>query len=361
MGKGHDLSLIHAGPAATAGATAIQVGAPGMPAEYAAGAPATIMGVGRPSYTGTSGVFRTAETQLRSDDDMAGVYDPWYWFGSWIDELMIGAGTSDHTVCLGDSGSPLVVVQASGRPVEVGVAAHTNTNASGDDGCTEPGLFEELSGAQLGVGRQRRTRRGQGMGLAARPRQVHPVTSRPATARVRSSDPTETWSGTGGFPASPTRSGWFQIRHSQLCANMLPTNVADSDLLVQGTCLGHAYDLFEVAPGDNGFYRLYVAATDRCLAIRDASTQLRAKVRQDACSGGENQQFDLRPTDGGYYEIVNRRSQLCLDVQGDYTGPGAYVWQYTCDLGYNQQFRFLPAPFCHISNHGQLEARAIAC
>jgi hypothetical protein len=235
----------------------------------------------------------------------------------------------------------------------VGVASRTNTDASGDDGCNEPGVFDELSGPQL-----------------AWVASVVPDVAKQwdgCTTASGAPGHFEASYGTGPLFGPNRDVGWYwrlrcvanalrmvQIRHSQLCANMLPTNVPDSDLLVQGTCLGHAYDLFEVAPGDNGFYRLYVAATDQCLAISDASTQLRAKVRQDACTGGENEQFDLRPTDGGFYQIVNRHSQLCLDVEGDYTGPGAYIWQYTCDLGYNQQFRFLPAPNCHISNDTQL-------
>ena len=114
---------------------------------------------------------------------------------------------------------------------------------------------------------------------------------------------------------------------------MLPAKAANGDLLVQGTCLVHAYNMFEVAPRDNGFYTLYVAATGQCLGITDASSDLRAKVREETCTGSESQQFDLRETDSGYYQIVARHSQLCLDVQNDYTGPGAYIWQYICDLG----------------------------
>jgi hypothetical protein len=352
-GNGHDLALVHVDPAATATTTPIQVGAPGTAVDYAAGTPATVVGVGRTSWTGPSGAFRFTDTQLRSDDDMAGIYDPWYWFGSWIDELMIGAGDSGHTVCKGDSGGPLVVGRSSGRPVEVGVAAQTNTTALGDDGCTEPGVFDELSGPQLAWVASvvpDVAKRWDGCTTAS----GAPGHFKPSWGTSPLFGPNRDVGYYWRLPCVGNALRMVQIRHSQLCANMLPTNVTNSDLLVQGTCLGHDYDLFEVSPGDNGFYRLYVAATSKCLAISDESTQLRANVRQDDCTGGENQQFELRPTDDGYYEVVNRHSQLCLDVQGDYVGPGAYIWQYTCDLGYNQQFRFLLASDCHISNGTEL-------
>jgi Trypsin/PASTA domain len=143
---GHDLALLNVNVDATAGAVPIQVGAPWDWQLYRAGTPATIMGTGRPSPSGSSGDFRVAGTVVQSDDYMSDIFDPWYylWFGSWNDALLIGAGTPAHTICFGDSGGPLVVYR-SGKPVQVGVAGFTE---SGDQ-CGDAGAFAELSGAQL--------------------------------------------------------------------------------------------------------------------------------------------------------------------------------------------------------------------
>jgi hypothetical protein len=107
-------------------------------------------------------------------------------------------------------------------------------------------------------------------------------------------------------------------------------------------CLKDLYNLLERSPSNDGYYRLIVAATGKCLGVSGESQDLRAQIRQYTCDSGWNQQGDLRPTDNDYYEIVARHSNKCRGVQGDYVDPGANIWPYDCDLGPNQQFRFVP-------------------
>jgi hypothetical protein len=145
---GHDLALLRLDWGAAAGVPTVQVGAPLDPGAYAANTEATIMGYGRTSPTTESdGLFRAADTPIRSDDYMDDIFNEWYWFDQWIEHLMIGAGSTGQTNCDGDSGGPLVV-NRGGTTVQVGVFSIIWAGVF-DPGCDRAGLFAELSGPQL--------------------------------------------------------------------------------------------------------------------------------------------------------------------------------------------------------------------
>src|SRR6266508_2216812 len=76
---------------------------------------------------------------------MDDIFNPWYGFDNWHEQLMIGAGNTYQTVCSGDSGGPLVVSR-DGRTVQVGVASFTQED---DDACAGAAGFAELAGPQL--------------------------------------------------------------------------------------------------------------------------------------------------------------------------------------------------------------------
>jgi hypothetical protein len=137
-GHGHDLALVQLLPGEPAGVPPIQVGAPWDPGVYAAGTEAAIMGVGQTSMPGPfSRYLLAADTPLRSDADMRGI------FSDWLAPLYIGAGATHQAVCLGDSGGPLVVGRTTSQPVQVGVVNF------GVSHCDNAAAFAELSGPQL--------------------------------------------------------------------------------------------------------------------------------------------------------------------------------------------------------------------
>jgi hypothetical protein len=144
---GHDLALIFLNPGATASVTPIQAGAPWDPGAYFATNPATIMGTGVTSTDGAPNAqLLLAQTTVRSDGDMSDLFDPWWGFDHWNEPLMIGAGSSGHTVCHGDSGGPLVVNR--GHAVQVGVASFAHVSFFGTE-CDDAAGFAELANAQL--------------------------------------------------------------------------------------------------------------------------------------------------------------------------------------------------------------------
>jgi Trypsin len=140
---GHDLAVIEVPRAATAGITPVQVGSPWNSGIYAPNTLATLVGRGETSAgTPPDGQLRAAGVYIRTDADMDDIYNPWYWFDDWIEDLMIGAGNQYSHACFGDSGGPLAV-QLNGHPVLVG------TVSFGNDDCATPNAFAELSGPQL--------------------------------------------------------------------------------------------------------------------------------------------------------------------------------------------------------------------
>jgi hypothetical protein len=141
---GHDVALIQL-VAPIHGAVPVQVGAPWDSGAYAPGTPATIMGTGEKfAHDPSHGRFLAADTVLRSDDYMDDIFNQWYWFDHWHEQLMIGAGSTNQTVCHGDSGGPLVV-DRSGTTVQVGVASFIQDG----DSCHGAAGFAELAGPQL--------------------------------------------------------------------------------------------------------------------------------------------------------------------------------------------------------------------
>jgi hypothetical protein len=142
---GYDVALVRLAPGALAAASPVQVGSPWDPGAYAANVLATIMGTGRTfAQDPNSRRFLAADTIIRGDGYMDDIFNPWLGRDHWREQLMIGAGTTNQTVCHGDSGGPLVV-HRNGRPVQVGVASFIRDS----DDCHGAAGFAELAGPQL--------------------------------------------------------------------------------------------------------------------------------------------------------------------------------------------------------------------
>jgi hypothetical protein len=136
---GHDVALVHLPGNALAAVPAIQVGAAWTPSLYAPGQPVTMMGYGRTAIDEPgSSTLLTADTVVRSDSDMEGI------LGDGLpDSLLIGAGAPGRTVCVNDSGGPLVRDPDGPNPIQLGVVSF------GTDDCSNAAAFAELAGPQL--------------------------------------------------------------------------------------------------------------------------------------------------------------------------------------------------------------------
>jgi hypothetical protein len=144
---GHDLAVIGLPPGSTTGVTPIQVGSPWNGYYLGAGNPATIVGHGAVHSGGPpTNELRDVDTVTRSDEEMDDIYNPWYGVDHWNEDLMIGAGTLDHTVCNGDSGGPLMVRDGTREVIQIGVASFVETWPTN---CRQPAGFIELDNAQL--------------------------------------------------------------------------------------------------------------------------------------------------------------------------------------------------------------------
>jgi Trypsin/Ricin-type beta-trefoil lectin domain-like len=330
---GNDLALVHVDPKLTKGIVPIPLGSPWDPTPFAPGTLAVIMGTGLQENNVASGQFRVANTRIRSDAEMAELYQHTF---DWRADRMIGAGSPDATVCQGDSGSPLVAVPAVDRRVQVGVASF------GATACDRAAVFDELSGAQLAwvasVVPEVKSGWTQCQDAFGRPgRSIATYGADPVNGPHR--DGPNFWN----IHCQAADAGMLRVRHSGLCANFAPVPHA----LVQGGCTDQQYNLFVLSGHADGYYSIVLATNDTCLGVGGASQDLRAPVRQYPCNEADpSQEWSLVRTDGGYFQVIVRHSGQCLDVQGDEVTPGALIWQYTCDRGENQQFRFVELPQC---------------
>jgi hypothetical protein len=131
--KAHDVALLELPPGSLAGIPSVQVGAAWDPSVYAPGGPVTIMGYGQTAATGpSSSHLMVADTTIRSDAAMSEIWS------DWPAPLLIGAGLAGQTVCLGDSGGPLMA-----GDVQVGIVSFGTVD------CDRAAAFTELAGAQL--------------------------------------------------------------------------------------------------------------------------------------------------------------------------------------------------------------------
>jgi hypothetical protein len=146
VADGHDLAIIALSSGATAGVAPVQVGSPFDTSVYAANTSAWILGHGATSAGGPqTAELRTANVAIRSDDDMADIYDSSFWVSHWDSRLMIGAGNENQTTCNGYSGARLTVFRGL-RQIEEGVNSFGETWPSQ---CAQPSAFARLAGPQL--------------------------------------------------------------------------------------------------------------------------------------------------------------------------------------------------------------------
>lgn len=151
---GHDLAIIRVQPGSTrlAGIVPIQVGSPWDSSYYAADTPATMLGRGS-TYPGgpVTEELRRVDTVLRSDSYMDDVFRVLWVLDYWNETSLIGAGSTHHTVCNGDSGGPLMVrSRSNGNWILAGVASLTPTSHPWTSVCSPNAAgFSELRGAQL--------------------------------------------------------------------------------------------------------------------------------------------------------------------------------------------------------------------
>ena len=86
---------------------------------------------------------------------------------------------------------------------------------------------------------------------------------------------------------------------------------------------------------DNHYVIIRNVTSQKCLTVKNASTENNYPILQFDCNLGYNQQWLPEPTypDGvsDFYQLRNRHSGRCLTVKNASTANGATLLQYTCD------------------------------
>ena len=101
----------------------------------------------------------------------------------------------------------------------------------------------------------------------------------------------------------------------------------------QFTCNGTVNQQWTKQPTDNGWFRLSVASSGRCLEVEGASQEQNHLVQIADCNGAFNQQWNFRSSGFGDDTriLVARHSGLCLDIVGHLGADRTPAMQFGCD------------------------------
>ncbi|MEU8350138.1 RICIN domain-containing protein [Streptomyces sp. NPDC048845] len=138
----------------------------------------------------------------------------------------------------------------------------------------------------------------------------------------------------------------LRARHSGKCLAARWSR-ADGAGVMQRSC-GVAKDQnqhWQVRSLGNGYHRLVVRYSHKCLTVPGSSTADGTRITQRACGTGANQQWRITDLGGGRHRITARHSGRCLDIRHGSTADGARAVQYTCKGSPNQQWWRAGAPY----------------
>jgi len=79
----------------------------------------------------------------------------------------------------------------------------------------------------------------------------------------------------------------------------------------------------------------------KCLDVPNRSSG-GVNIDQWECVGGDNQKWQLIPQGNNYFILKAKHSDKCLDVRNASTQPGGNVMQWDCHGGDNQVWQIKP-------------------
>jgi hypothetical protein len=137
---------------------------------------------------------------------------------------------------------------------------------------------------------------------------------------------------TGSWVVSSPTPVYFQVRDgSGKCLDA--GGQANGSVVQQFTCNGTVNQQWTEQPTDNGWFRLAVASSGRCLEVEGASQAQGHRVQIGDCTSAFNQQWAQRPS--GFLDLmpilVARHSGMCLDIAGHEADDRAPAIQSGCN------------------------------
>lgn len=88
----------------------------------------------------------------------------------------------------------------------------------------------------------------------------------------------------------------------------------------------------------NGIYRIHLADKVLCVAIKNGSDRILAKITAEACNNKNSQRWKFMNQSGGTVSIRSVHSNLVLDVSENLHENFTPIIQYTFHNGSNQKF-----------------------
>ncbi|PRY45743.1 RICIN domain-containing protein [Umezawaea tangerina] len=106
--------------------------------------------------------------------------------------------------------------------------------------------------------------------------------------------------------------------HTGTCVDVDGASQASGTKVQIYTCNGTVAQLWEKLPTDSGYFRLRVAASGQCMAVKDASQAEAAPVVQNPCNLDFNQQWKEGDSGvPGFPQLVARHSGKVLIMRSE--------------------------------------------
>lgn len=154
-------------------------------------------------------------------------------------------------------------------------------------------------------------------------------------------------------PTTPAGACYTQIiaTHSNKCMKVKDGSTQSGAEIVQYSCDSNSNQLFSfsLVAGTTDTYVVTAKQSGKVLDIYGGSTQSGKNVIQNGANGGNSQKWKVIPVSGDVYELKNVNSGLVADVNGASTSNGANIIQWADGNAANQRWKIAsciqpPAP-----------------
>lgn len=143
-----------------------------------------------------------------------------------------------------------------------------------------------------------------------------------------------TFSGTGTF--------LLVAKISDKCLDIKNGSTENGGQIQQWSCYAGHNQVWRLIPAGGGVYQIRSFATGKCLDVEGSSKADGARIQQWACNGTSAQLFCIEETESGSYRIVSKASGKALDISGRSVDDGAWVQQWGISNASNQSFSLKP-------------------
>jgi hypothetical protein len=137
-------------------------------------------------------------------------------------------------------------------------------------------------------------------------------------------------------------------KHSEKCLDVKDASTENAANVFQYDIHGGLHQQWTLGQLPDGYYIIVARHSGKVLDVQDHSKDNCGNVFQYQLHGEENQKWEIRSTRDGYNYIKSKASGKALDVQDGSIDNAANVFQYELWKGDNQKWKFVEVPVAQV-------------